>query len=266
MKISNGESIHIGHYTSSKVALMHILPHMRLRLNSLENSNDPSEYIPPQFHNIRSVLGNGESFIDNTYDNYKLVNDIMRKSTKIICFSQDYKIEDNNNIRIGQCGYINRMWTQYGDAHKGICLEINREEFEDENSDVIANANSFKMEPVTYKVSKSFSLKVDLKDQTPESYFGSRKFIEDNYKEYIFTKDHSWCTEHEYRMAKLLCNGEEDEYLSIKKSLRRILVGLHFPEDGLKALKEIVNDETILIERIHFQFNSFSSRDAQPTY
>lgn len=238
---------------------------MRLRLNMINNSNDPTESLPLHFYNIKNVLPNN-NFIENTYENFKKANEVMRRSSKILSFCQDYQIEDSDNILYGQGGYINRMWTQYGENHHGICLEINKEIFEQENSLIFEDKKLFKLEPIIYKANRVFSLKLKNSSTDPSLYLNSNEFIEENYKNYLFTKDYSWCTEHEFRIVKLFSDDSINEYLSINKSLNRILVGLFYPEDALKTLESIITNKEIRIERIDFKYNKLSSMNVRQYY
>ena len=105
------------HYCSLQTAIEHILPKKQLLINPLGKSNDPRENESYNFvyHN----------YIENENLNPWRLNDelsnLIRTDCKNTCFSSD-----KNEMK----GFeFSRLWALYADNHKGICLEIDENEF-----------------------------------------------------------------------------------------------------------------------------------------
>jgi hypothetical protein len=104
------------HYTSFETAA-YILQSNRLKLGPLGKSKDAIESI-----NLFSELG---GLPNNVEDCSKSINEEINNNIKIVCFSKDDK-EDRPGMMLA------RMWSQYGDNHKGVCLIFERDKIENQ--------------------------------------------------------------------------------------------------------------------------------------
>lgn len=109
------------YYCKLSTAIEKILPKKQILLNPAGRTNDPRENKNFVFASINMFAG--DYFLLKNRDNS--ISDEIRRDCKMICFSTDYK---------HFFGYeYSRMWALYGDNHKGICIELNKEKFILEN-------------------------------------------------------------------------------------------------------------------------------------
>jgi len=112
------------------------------------------------------------------------------------------------------------MWAQYGDNHKGICFEIDKEKFKKENKRFI-NDKFFK--PVKYSVfSRGFYPTVD--ERKLEKYKINQILLDTLklHSDYLFfSKLIDWESEHEFRLIHF-SKSRKNQYCSIKDSLKAI--------------------------------------------
>ena len=113
------------HYTSLSTALEFILSKRELLLNPLRKTNDPREY--KSFVFAAKYWANSDN--GHTEQNNKEISRLLRDDCKVLCFSDDYE---------NYFGYeYARMWAHYGDNHKGVCLELDKTQFIEENKNII---------------------------------------------------------------------------------------------------------------------------------
>lgn len=113
---------------------------MNLRMNHIGDMNDPKEnlYHIVYENDFVEIKGGKKEF---NFDEYLLAEKI-RKETRIISFSTDKEVFTETN-KIKDYGYqFQRMWANYGQNHEGICLEIDYDDFINENK---RNIEDFKI-------------------------------------------------------------------------------------------------------------------------
>lgn len=193
------------------------------------NANDPRENKTFVFKSVN--IPNNEYFNDEER-NWEITQ-MLRKDCKLLCLSSDHS---------PYLGYeYSRLWTTYGENHKGICIGLNREKFLKENVDKIS-IGSFKK--VNYQ-------KLDTKNLPPHKIIDYDKVKELGLSEYLkkefrpehldflfFTKNEEWESEREYRMLYYSENAEY-EYCSIAESFFAIYLGVDFDFDNLPRLRSV---------------------------
>jgi hypothetical protein len=223
---------YIYHFTSAETAILYILPTLRLKISSFSNTNDPRENKTFNFGQIFDKLTDDHRFeVKNSFKDY------LNKYCNILCFSNDYKIESTwLNL-----GYNHpRMWAQYADKHRGVCLVINRKVFIKENE------KSF-FDDVNYTYKFQFpSIDQDeyLKANSKEDFY--KDFLSKNYKDFFFSKHLDWQSEHESRLVCL----DKSNYCSIASSLHGIYLGESFDKNLYIVLRKILPDHNIWIQKI----------------
>lgn len=249
----------IFHYTKLETAIEKILPKNRLRFSSFENVNDPIEIISRSI----SIYWENNEINGEHVDNIKyedIVNTIRLEESKLLCFSMN-----NSDIRFGgnsvldrdnffESGFFKlRMWDQYGNNHKGLCIALSKSQLE---KDMCVNYDNYiwKSGAVSYnnsvlKAREAYQIKANnhLIDDF-KNYFLS-DYLEENYAKLYFTKIKDWQNENEYRLLLIGLSGEE-YYLNIKNSIRAIFCGLNFPNESFSTLRSIIDDNTIPIYQL----------------
>ncbi len=229
----NKDENKIYYYCRLSTALELILPYSRLLLSPIMRTNDPRENKPPLFtHNSNR----GHASVDK-FDLNEKCNLALKDDCKVVCFSKDYR-------NYMGC-HLSKMWAQYGENHKGICLEIDQRCFIEENSPSI-NANIFKniiyTEPDQRR--RTTQLDINLNDYDVDGNFQYLKkdFRQKNLDQLFFTKNDEWESESEIRL--LIFSGcKENEYCSIKDSLVGIHLGVDFHDSYLSAIEQFSNDK-----------------------
>ena len=99
---------YVFHYTSLDTFTKKILRSDTLLLNRAEKSGDPLE----------------NRWVFDEYGKGEEINRTMRKNVRFCCFCKPYvQIEDEKIPGFA----LSRMWNQYGQSFKGVCLGFNRE-------------------------------------------------------------------------------------------------------------------------------------------
>lgn len=216
------------YYCKLFTALELILPNSRILLSPIMKTNDPRENKPPLF-TYNSNQPNGSI---GMFDLNEKCNQALKGDCKVICFSKDF--------RNYQGCHLSKMWAQYGDNHKGICLELDRQLFISENLETI-DKSVFKdinyFEP-DYK-RRSTQLNINLTKYELEGNFEylRKDFRQKNLDQLYFTKNDEWESESEVRLLTF-SDVTADEYCSIENSLVGIYLGVDFNNSYLPAIEE----------------------------
>lgn len=220
-----GAKNRIYHYCKLSTAIDYILPSMNLRISPMKNMNDPREN--KSF--IFSGVAGPETEIGNIMDRNAEISKILREDCKVLCFCED--------IPYDMYGYeLSRMWALYGDNHKGVCIELDKDAFILENNidpTLFKNIqyyqfdskNQFNYKIVDYNALQAHGLEIYIKEHFRYTHL-----------DYLFfTKNKEWESEYEFRLVHFSKNPN-DEFCSIKNSIRNIYVGVDFEENNLDNL------------------------------
>jgi len=204
---------------------------MRLRAGKYYGTNDPREYMPLAIsgENIKHPEYND----DNTFALFRIAHE-ARKNTRLICFSKDDTGADNDI-----------MWAFYGDAFKGICLEIDENLFKLENDNVFKSDKSYFCD-VSYDKEDSIDNQPSFHNAENNWDEANERFIKAN-KEYLFfQKSKYWSNENEKRLV--FVDSKFDGFLNISKSLKNIHVGLNANRNYLAAVERFFEKKQINIQ------------------
>jgi Protein of unknown function (DUF2971) len=126
------------------------------------------------------------------------------------------------------CGWARaRMWEQYAENHRGVCLVFDREGL----TDAVLRSNAgvaVYNQPVVYDSDGLRKPTVDRDALEKERGYAAR-YIDDNHESLFFTKARDWETEHEFRFVAL---ARDDRLRSVKygASLTAVIAGERLPE------------------------------------
>lgn len=224
----------IYHYCKLSTAIELILPKFQLLLNNIKNTNDPREY--KEFVFAQRYLSTNDFNLSNTD---RQVSDLLREDCKVLCFSLDHK-------HFWGYAYAN-MWAHYGDNHQGVCLELDKAEFIDENKEKIRRKNFQKIKYYEFNIKKPVEHKIvdltKIKNNNIEDYV-KNEFRDKNLKYIYFTKNKEWQPERELRLI-YFSHNIENEYCSIRKSLKNIHFGLDFKPQYIPAISKLIPDKDL---------------------
>lgn len=217
----------IYHYCKLNTAIESILAERQLLLSELGKTNDPRENKSFVF---AAAFGPDTDFKDLKTNNLEVSN-FLREGCKVICFSHD----DSPFL-----GYeYSKMWAHYGDNHRGICIELNKDIFLQENSSI---ARPDLLKEIDYL---EFDITMPREEHKLVDYLhmkaiGKEEYLKELFRaehlEYLyFTKDKDWGSERETRLL-YFSNKNENEYCSIEKSINHIYLGVDFNKNYLPSI------------------------------
>jgi hypothetical protein len=214
------------HFTNCDTAIFKILPTGKLRLNDFTKTNDPREYKSFGFGGINGNFDES-NYLEEFIAAQESISKRLKDNCKVLCFCEDYYIDDE-----WWDGFnLPRMWFQYGENHKGVCLQIDKKKFIAENEDLInRDLTFFKEIEYTNKNKYPFINFKEIEDDS-DSYL--KGFIKANHRHLYFQKNRDWETEHEVRLIQF---SATDTYYSIKESLNNVILGLGFEKKKLQLL------------------------------
>jgi len=231
------------HYTSLSKCIIDILPHKRLLMNQIRNSNDPYE---SQLFNFE--IKNKPSDIEDPFFFFGLhsrTNEKVRLNTRMVCFSIQRSI---NKKKIE--GYnLPRMWAQYGENHQGVCLIIKKDEFIKENKSLFDFKNQVHYSQELKAPSVDYDKLKGISSQDKQII----KIIYELKKEIFFSKMVDWKTENEFRFINI--SRPEFEYCSIENSLFGLILGCRFEIVYLPSILEQIRsyNHDIKLFKAYFQ-------------
>jgi len=111
------------HYTTAQTAAYKILTAMMLRMGSFQALNDPREAKTWPFRIYFRSPKSNLRFQSTLFD--EISTYITSKSLILYCTRDDPTVTEQDDDRVlrSGCGHP-RMWSQYADNHKGVCLVL----------------------------------------------------------------------------------------------------------------------------------------------
>lgn len=213
------------HYTTTEKALEEILPHGRLQLTPLIDMNDPLEYKKQPFFFW------GDAVTEDVPNIQRELHDAIRVKSKAVCFTLD---SPNNKPKdaTGRGFAKARMWSQYADGHKGVCLTFYKSKIDSIISETFNYGSRLFKGEIKYgdffnEISNAYEIsELEIKEK------GIKEFIKDHVKKYrsmfFFRKLTDYKDELEYRYV-IYNENKGIEYINIGNALCGIIVGDRFP-------------------------------------
>ncbi|MDP2686747.1 MAG: DUF2971 domain-containing protein [Aequorivita sp.] len=203
----------IFHFTSALTAIEYILPNKNLLFSPRKNSDDPVE-------SKKIIISKSIAIIDSNIEErtegksqelYDLIDDRI-KNNKQICFCTNKFCTSESEY-----GYQkSRMWDQYGDNFKGVCLAFDQPLLlQNCTSEIIKGEINY----LSYDDLRKDYLEVDSNhlDNYDSQYENS---LLEKSNHLLFRKHIDYRDECEFR----ICNFGKPDYLNIGKSLLGIIV------------------------------------------
>lgn len=216
---------YVAHYTKFETVVEYVIPTNTVKINSIKNMNDPYENKQYWFDSDSS--GYGKEI--EQYHHIKYLRSVLFDSIKI--FASTYYEEIKNSTGLSGHVYCRpRMWAQYGNNHKGVCLIFNKEKLNScfEKSSDIFKLYSDKVEYLEWLDIINQDLSIGF-DEARTYIEDKNKFFEalvrnDFIKSKFFKKHYDWRDEHEYRWL-VISNKTTDLYINFEDSLEAIVLG-----------------------------------------
>jgi hypothetical protein len=217
------------HYTTASAAFEHILPSGLLRMSPYRVMRDPVE-------NKEGPSLAGALPSDALWEAVQLARE-MHQGARLLSMTRDALDYFDGTHDWWGIGWARpRLWEQYADEHRGVCLVFQRTRFE----------------PVVREHFRRLGVTCHLGEvsYTPSGYAGSNgkvlppsderffdpdrrgeaviEHIERHFGDFFFLKTDDWSTEYEYRAVIL---GQSDDYAFVpfQDSLAAVILGEKFP-------------------------------------
>lgn len=207
------------HYTSSEAALSQILMHMKLRLSPRPKSYDPVENTDHFF-----LCGGLHEAIPEGAE--QLTHELKRmlKATKQVCFCKNGFISNEFGLLYSpfeRYGFAKpRMWDQYGERYRGVCLAFSREKLLEK-----AEKEGMRAGDVNYKAYREIEAEfqsIDIFRLKVEGYEAYRKCFSEYLIRRLFNKHLDYMLESEFRLCSF--SDEYYDYMDIKDALRGVII------------------------------------------
>lgn len=234
------------HYTTSENALLYILKEMKLRLSPRANSLDPIE--------------NTKEFISYSGD-HDLIEIGRRisaelKNAKQLSFCKNNPNDLSNGVPtvypFEKYGFAKpRMWDNYGDKYKGVCLALSKSKLQNSIKDTVLFDNETDVEYLKYK---EFSIKHhSITWQGSEE--GTYEHFLKIFKKRLFYKHEDYSMENEYRICSL--SNKQYDYVNIQDSLIGLIVSNQGLNDHLyDSFSRLMSNQ----KNLHFLIMSFDDK------
>lgn len=196
---------YVYHYTSCETLVRHILPSGKLRLSPFADMNDPREYKTWTF-NLYSRCGFEKTFNHSAIETQ--ASDLIKRDCKLLCTTLDGPHSaDDSTDNIYDRGYCRpRMWAQYAEKHRGVCLVFDRQKLdhnirvEFSRALVIAGKVAYRNRPRSQRLDiwHAFLLDYDnIRDLGMEKAVAVH--FSQHHNELFLEKGADWADEREYR-------------------------------------------------------------------
>jgi hypothetical protein len=237
------------HYTTSEVALMHILKYMTLRLSPRSNSVDPIE-------SMKGIVTYSGPQNEELVEVGKRISKQLKK-VKQVSFCKNKTDAPNGGIPIvypiEKYGFAKpRMWDRYGDNYKGVCLAFSKRKLRES----IENTTCFDKDTGVEYLNYNDFARRDHSMEWFGTIEGTYKLYIDAYLDTLFYRHEDYSMENEYR----ICSISKGKYSYI--SIDDALVGLIVTNKGLnKHLYNAFLKEINYLKNVHFLILSFNKKN-----
>jgi len=209
------------HYTKTSTALEYILAEEQLRLSGRSNSNDPIENLT-HATTIKKVYGGFD--LSKSVHHLKVFKDIdeQMRRLKQVCFCKNdmsghFKKMKDKPYEFYGC-MKPRMWEQYADNYKGVCLIFSKSELEKQLNDTYEHGD---IEYVSYSDLNEKNNIIDSRELSESNYEKCLTQVLKKTNKFIFHKHQDYSGENEYRICSYL---DEVPYVNIESAIKGIIV------------------------------------------
>ena len=235
------------HYTNFYGGLSIILGHT-LRMGFLSKMNDPLEF--KSLDDVVTCIGNiDDEKLCDKFNELERANQKRIDCVRLLSFSvNDFHENDNvfeKPVVFGN--YLNygwgrtRMWAQYADNHRGLCLIFNREKLIEKLNQIhgckllygkINYTNDF------FAFEKAMIPRFDEKN-IDDDY--SNFYLTEDKEKFLFQKCDDFMAEQEYRIALISNNFQKNKphIVDYGDSLEGVIASDHFDDANNETIKRL---------------------------
>ncbi len=246
LKILSNENV-VYHYTKHDIAIKYILYETRLRLSHRKDSKDPIENAK-QLYSFHGVNIDDKGPIKTRRYEFISKYEQMLKNAKQICFCKNKKTNMKNDIYDQEkYGFLKpRMWDQYADGYKGVCLCFQKDELKNEEN-LIAND----VEYITYKELSRNHHRIDENILLEIGAVDYLKRYKNDFANLFFRKHIDYENENEHRIISF--SSKEQEYIDIRDSLIGLIVSnLNLSKFEMDLYKKYASENEIFLMYLYW--------------
>jgi hypothetical protein len=226
------------HYTSAPTALEHILQEMKIRLGPVRDANDPWE---TRGHNTWLGIGRDASYVGepSVFRAAQQELEAALARARVGCFSQDAPNEPDperaRRFARSTCGWAqDRMWAQYADGHRGMCLCFDRDWLLDAFESELAGHGPQYARAVVYG-DEQYETGSYAPDEAAAETLGPVRHAlvvrAKTAERRFFTKRGDWAGEREWRLVLFDDKPTGTHaFVPIERALKAIIVGHRFAD------------------------------------
>lgn len=228
------------HYTTMPITLERILSERRLRMSVFGDFKDPYEYGFKFFSSQR------EGASDSADETTQSINRLLRFTCRVLCFCSNkqptvvLKSGDSESYALSSGWQRSRMWSQYGDGHKGMCLVCSRENIQSYLLGISGRAEKMQADYVTYLEDFGFYPVVDNPGCDQDANACALEYIKNNFS-LLFRKHIDYRDEAEFRVV-ILDPDRRVQELDVRRILKGIIVGDRIPEVYIPLIRQLCAD------------------------
>lgn len=244
------------HYTSAETAFSHILPTRMLQMNSYQRMRDPLEN--KELHRLLRFVDGIEPDGLTLGEAQELVGEI-RGQMRILCLTMDAKgYEDEQIQAFGRAYARARMWEQYADEHRGVCLAFSADcmantFFNELKRFGAAACNPVRYTPGGFAVSPARLIDAGrLTAGDPAALL--TKHITSHHEDLWSLKLSDWDSEYEYRFVVFVPTAplHEPIHVPFADCLRAIVLGERFDPALLPRARELASELRVGLCRLEW--------------
>lgn len=242
----------LGHYTTAATAFEYIVPEGMLRMSPYRLMRDPAEQrdlfpgaAPGQQERPVHAWLEAVQKLKEERDRVRLLS----LTCDVVDYESDAKV-------FGCCWARPRLWEQYADAHRGVCLVFNRASFEQALQEGLGKDRVIfgEVEYTPAGIAESAAtflteprlMDAATRDQAVADYLSNHR------QDFFFLKADDWATEHEFR-AVLTGSDDEYEFAFYSQALVAVVLGEHFPKWQVAGAREICAEADVALRRVRWR-------------
>ena len=210
-------------------------------MSLLKNTNDPRE----NKDHIFPVLSADKDELRKDIESE--INYICKNKVRFISFCSSFNSENGEIISGWQ---KSRMWSQYGENHRGLCFVFSKSKlltyFQNQKIPNNHISNDFIIYDTGYITGKSRV--VHVQDTDNKSSNLPEFHVLKNFKDLFFTKNTDYKDENEYR---IVIYDPEDKYklIDVSNSLSGVIMGDNTPEVYISLFSYLCRERRIKLYR-----------------
>ncbi len=266
------------HYTKVITAINYILKNSSLKFSKRNEANDPIESSLQDCYVHSEYIGSDEDYElmckNNRNDAHLLATKINKKAKQYgqISFCRNSNdnfnflnyVGDNFKNHEEMYGFTKpRMWEQYADQYKGVCLAFSKPKITELNRD--RNLLSGNVKYYKYKKLRLKNLSVSLNVHDNIGTIDYNKLLRKRLTQYLFWKHKDYEGESEYK----LCANERFPsypYLDVHDCLQAIIVSERAKWEHKECLLEYAKRFNVPIFEIKWKHNSIEIKEFRRVY